>query len=711
MSLRPSGNGTDCKCVARRQANRIQFQGTIKIVALITVFRCPVVRGWYFQVGTGVIMKIKGLFLSLLFASIAIGQGVPSPLTIRTQPFLSGLSLSLFLTNARDGSRRVFVVQQRGIIYVVQPGSRTPTEFLNLAGIVSSSGSERGLLGLAFHPSFTTNRKFYVYYTRNSDGAIEIAEYLTSATNPNVGDPSTARVIITIPHSFASNHNGGTIAFGPDGYLYAGTGDGGSANDPQNNAQNINSLLGKFIRIDINSTTPPLQYSIPPTNPYAGATPGADEIYAIGMRNPYRFSFDRGGTNQLWAGDVGQGAIEEVDIINLGGNYGWRVYEGTQCTGNDPTLCNPANYVPPVFQYARVTPRCSVTGGVVYRGGLNAFPNGNYVYGDYCSGEILLWNGSTQTLLLDTTRNAAAFGEDEAGEVYLVGLGGTVEKIVRAKASADFDGDFRTDPAVFRPSEGNWYVYNTSNGSVRVQQFGANGDRPVPEDYDGDNITDIAVFRPSTNVWSIFRSSTGTVENVTFGVAGDRPAQGDFDGDAKADIAIFRPSTGTWWIRRSTNPGSFQAVNFGIAEDIPVANDYDGDGIYDIAVYRPSQGIWYIYNSSNGSFSAAQFGVSEDIPSPGDFDGDGRSDLNIFRPSTGTWWTLRSQTGTATALQFGVSTDTPVVGDYDADGRDDVAVYRASTGEWYVLRSTNGSFFAIRWGSSGDLPAPRYDAP
>ena len=655
---------------------------------------------------------ISFLLISLLAITSVLAQGVPSPLTIRMQPVVSGLSLPLFVTNAKDGTKRIFVVQQRGIIKVIQPGANTTTDFLNISTIVSSSGNERGLLGLAFHPQFATNRKFYVYYTRQTDGAIEIAEYLTFAGNPNQGDPSTARPLISIAHSTNTNHNGGTIAFGPDGYLYAGTGDGGSANDPPANAQNINVLLGKILRIDINIPVGSTQqYLIPPTNPYAGATPGADEIYAIGMRNPYRFSFDRGGTNQLWVGDVGQNSIEEVDTITLGGNYGWRVYEGTSCTGNDPSLCIPTNYIPPVFEYSSTGARCSVTGGNVYRGTQNTLPTGSYIYGDYCTGEILLWNNNQQTLLLDTARFISSFGEDEDGEIYVAGLSsGTVEKVVRARASADFDGDFRTDLSVFRPSTGVWYAANSSNGTTKIQQFGLNNDIPAPEDYDGDNISDIAVFRPSTNVWYYFRSSDNTVGVILFGANGDIPAQGDYDGDAKADLAIFRPSTGTWWIRRTTNPNNFLAVAFGLSGDKPVAGDYDGDGKYDIAVWRPADGVWYRLNSINNAFNAVAFGLSGDIPTQGDYDGDGKSDQAVFRPSTGIWYLLRSTNGFF-ATQWGINSDVPVAGDYDGDGREDIAVFRPSNGVWYIVQSSNSATIFTQFGLTGDLAAPNYDAP
>lgn len=655
---------------------------------------------------------LAGLFLtSLLFISNLIGQGVPSPLTIRMQPYLSGLSLPVHITNAKDGSKRLFVIQQRGIIKVVQPGAFTTTDFINLSSVVSQSGNERGLLGLAFHPQFSTNRKFYVYYTRASDGAIEIAEYMTFANNPNAGDPTTARIIITIPHPTNSNHNGGTILFGPDGFLYAGTGDGGSGNDPPGNAQNINALLGKMIRIDINAPVGQVPaYNIPPTNPYVGVA-GADEIYAIGMRNPYRFSFDRGGTNQLWVGDVGQDAIEEVDIITLGGNYGWRVYEGTQCTGIEPTNCIPTNYLPPVFQYSSSgagNPRCSVTGGYVYRGTQNTLPLGSYIYADYCSGEILLWNNNTQNLLLDTTRNISSFGEDEAGELYVVGLGGTVEKVVRARASADFDGDFRTDISVFRPSTGVWYINHTSNNSFRIQQFGVNNDVPAPDDYDGDNISDIGVFRPSDGTWYYFRSGNSTVGIVQFGASGDIPAAGDYDGDAKTDLSVYRPSANVWYTFKSSD-SSVLVTPFGLSADVPAPGDFDGDGKVDIAIFRPSSGDWWYQSSIDNGLKFAHFGASGDIPTVGDYDADGRMDFAVFRPSNNTWYQMRTTSGFL-AMQWGAAGDIPAVGDYDGDAREDIAVFRPSSGVWYVFRSTNGVLIQ-QFGLNNDLPAPTYDKP
>ncbi|MBK7707963.1 MAG: PQQ-dependent sugar dehydrogenase [Acidobacteria bacterium] len=662
-------------------------------------------------------VKVGVVFLIVIasMAAVVFAQGVPAPFTIRLQPFLSGLAQPVLLRTAKDGTKRLFVVQQRGIIRVVQPGSNVATDFMNIAAKVSSTGSERGLLGLAFHPQFASNSYFFVNYTRASDGATIVARY-TATNNNTLGDPNSEVILLNIPQPF-SNHNGGMIEFGPDGNLYIGMGDGGSANDPGARAQNINELLGKFLRITPSTAAvPPVPaYTNPPDNPYVGIN-GADEIYAIGVRNPWRWSFDRGGTNQLWAGDVGQDAIEEVDIINRGGNYGWRVYEGTQCTNNDPGLCTPGNFTMPVFQYSQTATRCSVTGGYVYRGGLRTFTDGTYLNADYCTGEIFTWNGAQHVMQLDTPRLVASFGEDDDGELYAVGIGsttnatGTVEKIVRAKASADFDGDFKTDISIFRPSTGVWYIINSSNSSLRIQQFGLNGDIPTPEDWDGDNITDIGVFRPSNGVWYHFRSSNNTVGITQFGLNGDTPAQGDFDGDGRADLAVFRPSTGVWYVQRSSN-ASVDVQQFGINGDVPVAGDYDGDGKYDRAVFRPNNGVWYRLGSSTGAFAQLNFGSLGDVPSVGDFDGDGKLDNAVFRPSTGVWYRLRSSDGGVLINQFGVNNDVPAVGDYDGDGLDDIAVFRPSTGVWYTQATSNGAVGIQQFGLSGDAPAPTYDAP
>jgi hypothetical protein len=360
-------------------------------------------------------------------AAVLLCASVPLFSAIQLAQVATGLTSPLFVGHAGDGSNRLFIVERGGAIKVLPPGQSTPTVFLNINTKIVAGG-EQGLLGLAFHPEHEINGRFFVFYTRALDGALVIAEYHVTA-NPNVADPAE-KIILTIPHPTNTNHNGGMLAFGPDGYLYIGVGDGGGANDAPNNAQRLDVLLGKVLRIDIDQTSDQgVPYISPPSNPFFGVAGVRPEIFAFGLRNPWRFSFDRA-TGEPWVADVGQGAREEVDMpLVSGGNYGWRVYEGSFCTNNDPSLCNPSNYIFPIFDYPHANGRCSITGGYVYRGSQGALPLGTYVYGDYCTGEIFGWDGSTQTVLLDTAMNISSFGEDESGELYVVGLGGTVSRI------------------------------------------------------------------------------------------------------------------------------------------------------------------------------------------------------------------------------------------------------------------------------------------
>ncbi len=357
--------------------------------------------------------------------------------TVVLDPVLAGLSNPLYVTHAHDGSGRLFVVEQGGKIKVLQPGSSTPTVFLDIETLVVFSG-ERGLLGLAFHPNYETNGRFFVHYTRGSDGVNVIAEYQVSLADPNVAD-TTEIEILPIPQPF-DNHNGGMIEFGPDGFLYIGKGDGGSSRDPGNRAQNINELLGKILRIDIDTPNGPVLYSSPPDNPFFGKIPGLDEIWAVGLRNPWRFSFDRQ-TGDIYIGDVGQGALEEIDFqaaASAGGlNYGWRIFEGSICTNLGPDPCSPPTpYTFPITEYGHSGGRCSITGGYVYRGARASLPYGSYIFGDFCTGEIFIFDTGGQEVLLDTNRNISSFGEDEAGELYVVGLDGTVDRIRNPNAPA-----------------------------------------------------------------------------------------------------------------------------------------------------------------------------------------------------------------------------------------------------------------------------------
>lgn len=265
----------------------------------------------------------------------------------------------------------------------------------------------------------------------------------------------------------------------------------------------------------------------------------------------------------------------------------------------------------------------------------------------------------------------------------------------------DFDGDAKADVAIFRPSDGVWWVNGSHNG-VSATQFGLTTDVIAPGDFDGDGKTDLAVYRPSTGTWFYLNSATNTFNAVRFGLAEDLPVPADFDGDGKADVTVFRPSTGIWF-RLNSSDGAFSAVQFGLNGDHPTVGDYDGDGKADIAVYRPSAGIWFRLNSRDGSFRADQFGIAEDKPVPADYDGDGKTDIAVFRPSLGVWFILKSSDGSFNGVPWGIAEDRPAPGDYDGDGKADIAVFRPSTGTWFKLGSTAG-LSIIQFGTNGDIP-------
>lgn len=379
-------------------------------------------------------MKSTFLFLCILIFGATFAQ------TIGLQSFATGFSSPVDIAHAPNDSR-LFVVQKGGLIRIVQAnGTVNATPFLTVTGL--SNGSEQGLLGLAFHPNYATNGLFFINYT-NTDGDTVIAKYTVSA-NPEIANP-TGTILMTIDQPY-SNHNGGSLKFGPDGYLYIGMGDGGSGGDPQGYAQNLtvnNSFpsrvfLGKMLRIDVNTGT---LYGVPPTNPYAGQA-GKGEIWAIGLRNPWKFSFNKL-NGDLWIADVGQNAIEEVNktafpLPNSGLNYGWNCYEGNVSYSGSGSCPLYATTVAPVSVYLHAsTSRCSITGGYFYTG--TAYPNfnGKYFFGDYCTAEIA-WtdNSGSITWAYDASGVLTTFGEDSNGELYAA-INSTLYKIIDTSLGND----------------------------------------------------------------------------------------------------------------------------------------------------------------------------------------------------------------------------------------------------------------------------------
>lgn len=386
----------------------------------------------------------------LLLASFAFASGI-SAQQISLEEFAT-LANPTEITASPTNDNRIFVVQQSGTIKIVNPnGNVEATNFLSITDRVNFSG-EMGLLGLAFHPDFATNRYFYVYYNR-AGRTITVSRFTANSANPNTADPSTEKIMLSIEKPF-TNHNGGSIHFGADGYLYISTGDGGSGGDPNNNGQNKNSLLGKLLRIDVNTTA---AYGIPPTNPFVGVD-GADEVWSYGLRNGWKYSFDRT-TNNIWIADVGQNLIEEINRVPAttpAVNYGWRCYEG-----NDPYntagCANASTMTFPVVDYDHSGGKCSITGGYVYRGNLYPDLTGKYVFADYCSTQIGILDNTTITWSSAfTNNNFTTFGEDNGKQLYVAAQNG---KIFKVKTNTLAVSDVDKSPIQITPIPAKDFIY------------------------------------------------------------------------------------------------------------------------------------------------------------------------------------------------------------------------------------------------------------
>jgi glucose/arabinose dehydrogenase len=394
--------------------------------------------------------KHRSVFVTIAFLALA-GIAAAQTQLLTSQRFAAGFSRPLYAGCAPGDTSRVFVIEQfvgtSGRIRIIRNGQVVLTPFLTVPNV--STGNEQGLLGMAFHPNYQANGFFYVFYTDVQGGVAydNVARY--TRTTADIANPASFQRVIRVQDPF-SNHNGGNIAFGPDGYLYVGIGDGGSANDPGNRAQTItNMLLGKFLRLDVNGddfpADPERNYAIPMTNPFVGVT-GDDEIWSYGWRNPWRWCFDRL-TGDLYVGDVGQNLIEEIDFEPAntpGRNYGWRCMEGLNCTGLTGCTCNAPTLTNPIHTYSHSGGGCSVTGGCVYRGTcLPSSINGTYFFAEYCTNQIwsLKYTGGMVTQFMERTAELApgggfsinsvtSFGEDSWGEIFIVDQGGEIWKIV-----------------------------------------------------------------------------------------------------------------------------------------------------------------------------------------------------------------------------------------------------------------------------------------
>lgn len=386
---------------------------------------------------------VPSLFLVLLFStSLCLGAERSSPAQKPSVALTRAFPALTFrqpvdLVQRRGDDARWYLVEKEGRVLTFTAGDKSAAVALDIRDRVESSPSEAGLLGIAFHPDFAKNRQLFLHYTAGKRGALVSRISRFTARDDRTIDPSSEEILLTQKQPW-DNHNGGQIAFGPDGFLYIAFGDGGAGGDPQGNGQKVNTFLGKILRVDVNGRSEGRPYGIPADNPFARGK-GSPEIFAWGLRNPWRFSFDRKG-GKLWAADVGQDAWEEVDIVERGKNYGWNVREGGHCF-KPRKGCGSKGLVDPVAEYPNRGEECSITGGYVYRGTAVPHLAGTYLYGDFCSGRI--WGlpvggdgrpSGKPALLLDSEAQISSFGEGNDGEVYVLDFGeGTVHRVVSEK--------------------------------------------------------------------------------------------------------------------------------------------------------------------------------------------------------------------------------------------------------------------------------------
>lgn len=435
---------------------------------------------------------------------------------VNTEIFATGFNRPVDIKHANDS--RLFVVEQDGIIKILNSdGSVNPISFLDISSLVTTVDFEQGLLGLAFHPNYNTNGYFYVNYT-NTSGNTVVSRFTVSATNPDIADATSEVILLTVNQPF-DNHNGGCLTIGPDNHLYVAIGDGGSGGDPGNRAQNLMTLLGKVLRLDITSTT---TVSIPSDNPFVGDVNALDEIWAYGLRNPWKMSFDRD-TNELWIADVGQNSKEEINMVAStasGLNYGWRCYEGNS-TFNTSGCPSSSTMTFPVseYNYGGSPFRCSITGGYRYRGTQYPDFQGLYFFADYCTSEIgtLAFDGSSWNMTMNGpfSGNFVSFGEDVSGELYVAGItNGTIYKIVDTTLSVAENTLDKTITIYPNPTENSFFVKHNPNQEVKsVAIYTINGQLMQTQLINTSKEINISTLKSGMYIVAVTYNETSTTYN------------------------------------------------------------------------------------------------------------------------------------------------------------------------------------------------------
>jgi glucose/arabinose dehydrogenase len=575
------------------------------------------------------------------------------PVTLR--PVLGGLEKPTSIAHAGDD--RLFLTLQEGLVVIVRDEALRQEPFLDVRSLMTEEGGwqghggEQGLLGLAFHPRYAQNGLFFVAYTDRNDD-VTVARYRVSDGDPDRADPSSGRILLNVPKPYI-NHHGGQLQFGPDGYLYLGIGDGGPVGDPGCVAQRDTSLLGKLLRLDVdaNAESPPY-HGIPPTNPFPGSL-----IWASGLRNPWRFSFDRK-TGDLWIADVGEVQREEIDVQPAGTpggrNFGWKVMEGSACfsTASCPVgtpACSSPAYTLPDLEYAHGHGDCSVTGGYVSRAPSLPHAWGVYFFGDLCSGR--LWAAGRQEggegtftirQLPVLAQSVVTFGEDRAGDLWLATHQGGLFRLV-PQHPVDTLGLY--EPAAAR------FLFKDllmDGAEDRTLRFGRprNVWHPLAGDWNGDGRTTIGFWDPAARLFRLKNTLQPGPSNVLLAATppSDRavPLAGDWDGDGGDSVGFYDPRTSTFHLTNRLTPGPLGTVFAFGRGGLPVVGDWDGDGRDSVGLYVPGRGAFMLRNRLSAGEPDLRLRIATAkpawLPLAGDWDGDGKDTLGLYDPATAVFY-------------------------------------------------------------------------